>query len=96
MSLAEIEPAQFDAGCEPLEVIALPERGTGERHRRREERLRKRRRVTRQQVIVVLVFALALVVTVLVLGRQWLGSSGTSADSPSSPQAVTHSTGGNP
>jgi len=50
--------------------IALPARGNGERHQRRLER----RRLGRQQALVVLVMLLALAVTVVVLGQQWLAS----------------------
>lgn len=57
------------------EAIALPARGTGERQRRRLER----RHLARQQALVVLVMLLALVITVVVLGQQWLASGATAS-----------------
>lgn len=83
MSLAEAK-----AAVEPLEVVALPDSGSGERHRRRQERVRERRRLVQQQVIVVLIFVLALAVTVAVLGSQWLSSGGGSSGSHQAQQTV--------
>jgi hypothetical protein len=50
----------------------LPKRGTGERSRRRQVR----RRLAREQLIVALFLLLALIATLVILGRQWLDSGG--------------------
>jgi ferric-dicitrate binding protein FerR (iron transport regulator) len=53
--------------------VALPERGTGERHRRRHAR----RRLAREQLVMVALLIVALVITVVILGQQWLDSGAT-------------------
>ena len=58
---------------ESPDVIVLPERGTGERRRRRQAR----RRLAREQVAVAVVIILAVIITLVMLGQQWLDSSGS-------------------
>jgi hypothetical protein len=54
------------------DAVALPPRGTGERHRRRQAR----RRLARERLVVVAVLILILAITVIILGQQWLDSGG--------------------
>jgi hypothetical protein len=58
---------------ESPDVIVLPERGTGERRRRRQAR----RRLAREQIAVAIVIILAVIATLVILGRQWLDSAGS-------------------
>ena len=74
----------------PPEVIALPDRGTGERQRRRQER----RRLARQQATVVLVFVIALAITVLVLWQQSHESAGTGPDTTGNSNNTVTTLGG--
>jgi hypothetical protein len=65
------------------DVVALPDLphwGVGERSRRRQ----MRRRLAREQMIVAFVLVLALVATLVILGRQWLDSGGPTTTNPSS------------
>jgi hypothetical protein len=74
------------------DVVALPDlpqRGVGERSRRR----KMRRRLAREQIIVACVLVLALVATLVILGRQWLDSGGPSTTNPSS-ISISVSSGG--
>jgi hypothetical protein len=70
------------------DVVALPElpkRGTGERSRRRQVR----RRLAREQLIVVLFLVLALIATLVILGRQWLDSGGQVTTNPNAITTLT-------
>jgi hypothetical protein len=69
----------------------VPKPGGGERRHRRYQR----RRLVRQQIVVVAIMVIALIITVLVLGQQWLQGAGSTPSTlgpfPSSPtRAFTH------
>jgi hypothetical protein len=76
------------------DVVALPElpkRGRGERSRRRQVR----RRLAREQLIVAVFLLLALIATLVILGRQWLDSGGPVTSNPSAISIpISHSRGG--
>jgi ferric-dicitrate binding protein FerR (iron transport regulator) len=70
------------------DAVALPPRGTGERHRRRQAR----RRLAREQLLVVAVLVIVLVITVIILGQQWLDSGASTTTGASIPTLVGGST----
>jgi hypothetical protein len=72
------------------DVVALPTRGTGERSRRR----KVRRRLAREQLIVVLFLVLALIATVVILGRQWLDSGNQATTTPNAISTFSSFSGG--
>jgi hypothetical protein len=75
---------RFDAVATPTR----PQTGSGEGSRRWSER----QKLFRQQLVVVAVFLVALIITLLVLGQQWL-NSGSAHRATSAPSASTTLTG---